>query len=175
MKKMQIIVAPDERLNQMSLEVDGINKDIIVTLDRMLDCMYENNGIGLAAPQIGLLKRLIVIDCSSDEKNKRPKKFINPKIVRISNNLTSFEEGCLSLPYQYASVERPDQILLEYMDFKGEKQKKKFTGLEATCIQHEVDHLNGKLFVDHISKLRKNLILKKLIKYKKKGKKKTNE
>lgn len=168
MTKMQIIFAPDTRLNQISTDIKGIDKEVTIKLENMLECMYKNNGIGLAAPQVGILKRLIVIDCSSDDNKKKPKKFINPKIIKLSKNLTSFEEGCLSLPNQYASVERPNEVIIEYFDIKGRKRKEEFKGLEATCIQHEIDHLNGKLFVDHISKLRKNIILKKLIRYKKK-------
>ena len=165
---MQIIVAPDSRLNQISKKVDIIDDSITSTLDQMLECMYQNNGIGLAAPQVGILKRLVVIDCSANKDIKKPLKLINPEITELSKNISEFEEGCLSLPSQYARVTRPSEITLKYKNTKGMICESEFSGLEATCIQHEIDHLDGKLFVDHISKLKKNIIIKKLKKLKKK-------
>ena len=165
---MDIIVAPDKRLNEVSLKVEEVNKEIISILDKMLDCMYKNNGIGLAAPQVGILKRLVVIDCSEDRNLSKPIKFINPEIINLSKNIAEFEEGCLSLPKQFAKVKRPAEVNIRYQNIKGEVCEERFDGLEATCIQHEIDHLNGKLFVDHISKLKKNFIIKKLKKIKKK-------
>lgn len=165
---MQIIIAPDSRLNQIAKKVDVIDKSILLILDEMLECMYKNNGIGLAAPQVGILKRLIVIDCSDDKDIKKPLKFINPEIIKSSKNFSEFEEGCLSLPAQYAKVNRPSNIILKYESIEGLIYEKEFSGIESTCIQHEIDHLDGKLFVDHISKLKKNIIIKKLIKLKKK-------
>ena len=165
---MQIIVAPDIRLNQISKKVEIIDDSIISTLNQMLECMYQNNGIGLAAPQVGILKRLVVIDCSENKDIKKPLKLINPEITKLSKNVSEFEEGCLSLPSQYAKVTRSSEIVLKYKNIKGMICENKFSGLEATCIQHEIDHLNGKLFVDHISKLKKNIIIKKLKKLKKK-------
>ena len=165
---MQIIVAPDSRLNQISKKVEIIDDSIISFLDEMLECMYQNNGIGLAAPQVGILKRLVVIDCSDNKHLKKALKFINPEITKLSKNISEFEEGCLSLPSQYAKVLRPSEITLKYRNIEGLICESKFSGLEATCIQHEIDHLDGKLFVDHISKLKKNIIIKKLKKLKKK-------
>ena len=165
---MQIIVAPDSRLNQISKKVEVIDDSIISTLNQMLECMYQNNGIGLAAPQVGILKRLVVIDCSDNEDIKKPLKLINPEITKSSKNISEFEEGCLSLPSQYAKVIRPSEITLKYRNIEGLICESEFSGLEATCIQHEIDHLDGKLFVDHISKLKKNIIIKKLKKLKKK-------
>ena len=165
---MQIIVAPDSRLNQISKKVEIIDDSIKATLDQMLECMYQNNGIGLAAPQVGILKRLVVIDCSDNKDMKKPLKLINPEITELSKNISEFEEGCLSLPSQYAKVIRPSEITLKYRNIEGLICESKFSGLEATCIQHEIDHLDGKLFVDHISKLKKNIIIKKLKKFKKK-------
>ena len=165
---MQIIVAPDSRLNQISKKVEIIDDSIASTLDQMLECMYQNNGIGLAAPQVGILKRLVVIDCSDNKEIKKPLKLINPEIIKLSKNTSEFEEGCLSLPSQYAKVTRPSEITLKYKNIEGLICESKFSGLEATCIQHEIDHLDGKLFVDHISKLKKNIIIKKLKKFKKK-------
>ncbi len=164
---MKIIVAPDTRLNQVSKEVKVIDNKIVSILKDMLECMYQNNGIGLAAPQVGILKRLIVIDCSDDRNKKNPLKLINPEIIDLSEEETEFEEGCLSLPKQYAKVIRPTKVKLKYKDVQGNLRSESFKGIEATCIQHEIDHLNGKLFVDHVSKLKKNLIIKKLIKLKK--------
>ena len=166
---MKIIVAPDSRLNQISKKVETIDDYIISTLDQMLECMYQNNGIGLAAPQVGILKRLVVIDCSDNKDKKKPLKLINPEIIKLSKNVSEFEEGCLSLPSQYAIVSRPSEITLKYKNIEGLTCEREFIGLEATCIQHEIDHLDGKLFVDHISKLKKNIIIKKLKKFKKKN------
>ena len=165
---MQIIIAPDSRLNQISRKVEIIDDSIISILDQMLKCMYQNNGIGLAAPQVGILKRLVVIDCSDNKDIKKPLKLINPEITELSKNISEFEEGCLSLPSQYAKVVRPSKITLKYTNIEGLICESIFSGLEATCIQHEIDHLDGKLFVDHISKLKKNIIIKKLKKLKKK-------
>ena len=165
---MQIIIAPDSRLNQISEKVEIIDDSIISILDQMLKCMYQNNGIGLAAPQVGILKRLVVIDCSDNKDIKKPLKLINPEITELSKNISEFEEGCLSLPSQYAKVIRPSKITLKYTNTEGLICENNFSGLEATCIQHEIDHLDGKLFVDHISKLKKNIIIKKLKKFKKK-------
>ena len=165
---MQIIVAPDSRLNQISKKVEIIDDSIKATLDQMLECMYQNNGIGLAAPQVGILKRLVVIDCSDNKDMKKPLKLIYPEITELSKNISEFEEGCLSLPSQYAKVLRPSEITLKYRNIEGLICEGEFSGLEATCIQHEIDHLDGKLFVDHISKLKKNIIIKKLKKFKKK-------
>ena len=164
---MQIIVAPDSRLNQISKKVEIIDDSIKATLDQMLECMYQNNGIGLAAPQVGILKRLVVIDCSDNKDMKKPLKLINPEITELSKNISEFEEGCLSLPSQYAKVLRPSEITLKYRNIEGLICEGEFSGLEATCIQHEIDHLDGKLFVDHISKVKKNIIIKKLKKLKK--------
>ena len=165
---MQIIVAPDSRLNQISKKVEIIDDFITSTLSQMLECMYQNNGIGLAAPQVGILKRLVVIDCNYNKDTKKPLKLINPEITELSKNISEFEEGCLSLPSQYAKVIRPSDITLKYTNIEGLICESKFSGLEATCIQHEIDHLDGRLFVDHISKLKKNIIIKKLKKLKKK-------
>ena len=137
----------------------------------MLECMYKNNGIGLAAPQVGILKRLVVVDCSDKSNVKKPLKLINPEIIKLSSEILEFEEGCLSLPTQYAKVKRPAEITVKFQNIEGIYCEESFSGIEATCIQHEVDHLDGKLFVDHVSKLKKNIILKKLIKFKKKNKK----
>ncbi len=167
MTNLKIIIAPDPRLLEVSKPVMEIDQDIKILLKDMLETMYKSNGIGLAAPQIGILKRLVVMDCSDQNTKKNPMKFVNPEILNFSSELSEFEEGCLSLPTQYAKVERPNSIEVQYKDENGRKVKKLFSGIEATCLQHEIDHLDGKLFVDHISKLKKNRIIKKLEKIKK--------
>ena len=164
---MQIIVAPDNRLNQISKKVDVVDNSILMILDEMLECMYKNNGIGLAAPQVGILKRLIVIDCSDSKDIKKPLRLINPEIVQLSKDSSEFEEGCLSLPGHFAEIERPAECHIEYIDYDGKKKNIKAKGLLATCIQHEIDHLNGILFIDYLSKLKKDMIIKKLVKQKK--------
>jgi peptide deformylase len=167
MSNLKIIIAPDPRLLEVSAPVTVINNEVKDLLEDMLETMYKSNGIGLAAPQVGVLKRLVVMDCSEQNTQKKPLKFINPEILNLSSEKSEFEEGCLSLPTQYAKVERPSNIEVKYEDENGKKIKKNFSGIEATCLQHEIDHLDGKLFVDHISKLKKNRIIKKLEKIKK--------
>ena len=166
MALLPIIIAPDPRLNVKCERVDQVTDNLRRLMDDMMETMYDAPGIGLAAPQVGVTKRIIVVDISKGEHDKAPYKMINPQITWHSNQLVDFEEGCLSLPEQYAQVQRPDEIHLSYLDSNGVAQKLETSGILATCIQHEIDHLDGKLFVDHISKLRKNLILRKLKKYK---------
>ena len=133
----------------------------------MLETMYKAPGIGLAAIQLGILKRLVVIDISKDSEKKNPLFLINPEITFKSKKTSTFEEGCLSLPGQYAEIERPAECHLQYLDFHGKKKEIKADGLLSTCIQHEVDHLDGVLFIDYLSKLKKDMIVKKLKKHKK--------
>ena len=166
MALLPIIIAPDPRLNVKCERVDQVTDNLRRLMDDMMETMYDAPGIGLAAPQVGVTKRIIVVDISKGEHDKAPYKMINPQITWHSNQLVDFEEGCLSLPEQYAQVQRPGEIHLSYIDSNGVAQKLETSGILATCIQHEIDHLDGKLFVDHISKLRKNLILRKLKKYK---------
>ena len=165
---MEIIIAPDSRLNQVSKKVEIFDNTVISILNQMLECMYNNKGIGLAAPQVGILKRLVVVDCSDKNNIKKPIKLINPEIIKSSSEISEFEEGCLSLPTQYAKVKRPAEIIVKFQNIEGIFCQESFSGIEATCIQHEIDHLDGKLFVDHVSKLKKNIIIKKLIKFKNK-------
>ena len=167
MTSLKILVAPDERLNKVSTEIKKIEKETLFLIENMVETMYKNNGIGLAAPQVGELSRVLVMDCGNNEKENKLKRFINPKVINYSQELSEYEEGCLSLPNQFAKIIRPRKIQVSYLDVNGKTIIKDFQGLEATCLQHEIDHLNGKLFIDHISKLRKNIILKKLKKYKK--------
>ena len=136
-------------------------------MDDMLETMYAAPGIGLAGVQVGVLKRLIVIDISKDKEKKNPLFLINPEIIFKSTKTSIYEEGCLSLPGYFAEIERPAECHVEYIDYEGKKKEIKASGLLATCIQHEVDHLNGILFIDYLSKLKKDMIIKKLVKHKK--------
>ena len=135
----------------------------------MLETMYQANGIGLAAIQIGIPKRIIVIDLAKGEEKKNPMYFVNPVIKNKNQNLATYEEGCLSVPDQFAEVDRPSTCEVEYLDYHGEKKILKAEGLIATCIQHEMDHLQGILFIDYLSKLKKSMIIKKLSKDKNKS------
>ena len=163
---LPIIVAPDPRLKVKCEELTHVEEEHVKLLDDMLDTMYDAPGIGLAAPQVGVTKRLIVIDVTESDGSRHTYKMINPKITWFSNELSNYEEGCLSLPEQYANVIRPEQICVEFLDNKGKSQTIDAKGVLATCIQHEIDHLDGTLFVDHITKLRRDLIIRKLKKYK---------
>ena len=162
----KILIEPNKILRQVSQPVIEVNKEIQSILDDMLETMYSANGIGLAAIQIGIPKNLIVIDLLTKEKKKDPMYFINPKIIKKSTKFSKYEEGCLSIPNLFAEVQRPTECEVEYLDYNGEKQILKAEGLLATCIQHEMDHLEGILFIDYLSKLKKSMILKKLSKNK---------
>ena len=166
MALLPIIVAPDPRLNVKCEDVNQVTDEHRRLMDDMLETMYDAPGIGLAAPQVGVTKRIIVVDISNSKGENSPYKMINPKIIWHSDQLVDYEEGCLSLPEQYAQVKRPDGIHLSYVDPDGVVQNLKTSGILATCIQHEIDHLDGRLFVDHISKLRRDFIIRKLKKYK---------
>ena len=162
----KILTEPDPFLRQVSHDVENVNEDIRKLMGDMLETMYAAPGIGLAAIQIGIPKRVIVIDLSKEDE-KKPLYFVNPKIIIKSKNNLTYEEGCLSVPGQFAELDRPDQCHVSYLDYNGEKKKIKAEGLLATCIQHEIDHLEGILFIDYLSKLKKNFIVKKLSKQKK--------
>ena len=162
-----IITEPNRLLRQKSIPVDKVGKEEQKLMDDMLDTMYLANGIGLAAIQIGVPKRIIVMDISKDEKNKEPRYFINPVIKKKDNQKATYEEGCLSVPNQFAEIDRPSKCEVEYLDYNGKKKLLKAEGLLATCIQHEMDHLEGILFIDYLSKLKKSIIVKKLSKQKK--------
>tara|TARA_B100000886_G_C20344204_1_gene457957 strand:- start:191 stop:715 length:525 start_codon:yes stop_codon:yes gene_type:complete len=167
MTKKKILVVPDPVLRKVSEPVDSVNPETQKLMDDMLETMYAAPGIGLAAVQIGILKRIIVIDLSKDGEKKEPLFFVNPEITFKSNELISYEEGCLSIPNQFAEVKRPNSCKVNFLDYEGKKKQLSADGLLATCIQHEVDHLNGVLFIDHLSKLKKDLILKRTKKQKK--------
>ena len=163
----QILTEPNKVLRQISQPVDTVTKQDQILMDDMLDTMYHANGIGLAAIQIGIPKRIIVMDIAKKDEKKNPMYFVNPIIKNKNNDLSTYEEGCLSVPDQFAEVDRPSTCEVEYLDYNGEKKILKATGLLATCIQHEMDHLEGILFIDHLSKLKKSMIIKKLSKQKK--------
>jgi len=167
MAVMKILVEPNKILRQKSLKVDVVNKDIQKLMDDMLETMYAAPGIGLAAIQVGVPKRIIVLDISQKEGKKNPMFFINPEIFEKSNNKSTYEEGCLSVPGQFAEIDRPEKCHIKYLDYHGEQNEIQAVGMLATCIQHEVDHLEGILFIDYLSKLKKSMIVKKLSKQKK--------
>ena len=161
----KIITAPNKLLRKISLPVENVGKKEQQLMDDMLDTMYAANGIGLAAIQIGVPKNVVVIDLNKDNK-KIPMFFVNPKITSKSKSLTKYEEGCLSIPNLFAEIERPSECEIQYLDYFGKEKTLTANGLLATCIQHEVDHLKGILFIDYLSKLKKDIILKKLSKQK---------
>ena len=167
MAKKKILTIPDPILRKISEPVENVNQGIKNLLDDMLETMYEAPGIGLAAVQIGILKRVIVIDLSKDVKKKEPIFIINPEIVSQSKSRVTYEEGCLSIPNQFAEVERPNSCKIKFLNYSGKKKELQAEGLLATCIQHEIDHLNGILFIDYLSKLKKDIIIKKVKKQKK--------
>ena len=167
MSKRKIVIEPDPILRKKSDSLEKVDNELRSLLDDMLETMYSAPGIGLAAVQIGILKRLIVIDISKEKNKKNPLFLINPEIVSKSKNTSIYEEGCLSLPGHFAEIERPADCEIRYIDYDGKKRELKANGLLSTCIQHEIDHLDGVLFIDYLSKLKKDMILKKLIKHKK--------
>jgi len=161
-----ILIEPDKQLRQVSKPVKEVGKEEKKLMDDMLDTMYAAPGIGLAAIQIGVPKRIIVMDISREENKKEPLYFVNPVIKNKNLEKVTYEEGCLSVPDQFAEIERPNTCEVEYLDYEGKKQLLKADGLLATCIQHEMDHLEGILFIDYLSKLKKSMIIKKLSKIK---------
>ena len=166
MSKRNIVIEPDPILRKKSDYLEKVDDELRRLMDDMLETMYAAPGIGLAAVQIGILKRLIVIDITKNDEKKDPLFLINPEIISKSSNTSTYEEGCLSLPGHFAEIERPAECQVSYMDYNGKKKEMTAKGLLSTCIQHEVDHLNGVLFIDYLSKLKKDMIIKKLVKHK---------
>ena len=165
MANLEILTIPDPLLRQKSLPVETVDDETRRFMDRMLATMYEAPGIGLAAPQVGEKLRIITIDVAREEEQKSPRFLINPEILWSSEDERStYEEGCLSIPDYYAEVERPAKARVRYLDYDGKLQEREVEGLLATCVQHEVDHLNGILFIDHISKLKRDRVIKKFVK-----------
>ena len=173
---LQIIETPDARLRTISTPVDGVDDALRQLMDDMLETMYDAPGIGLAAIQVGVPKRVLVIDLQEDEDEesgeriRKPLFFVNPEIVEESEDLSVYNEGCLSVPEMFADVERPASIRAKWLDYDGKPHDEALDGLLATCLQHEMDHLNGVLFIDHLSKLKRDMLLKKLEKLRKTGK-----
>ena len=161
-----ILKEPNKILRQISKPVEKVGNEERQLMKDMLETMYEANGIGLAAIQIGVPKRIIVMDISKDDEKKQPRFFVNPVIKNKDLSKSTYEEGCLSVPNQFAEIDRPSKCEVEYLDYDGEKKILKAEGLLATCIQHEMDHLEGILFIDYLSKLKKSMIIKKLSKNK---------
>jgi len=169
-----ILTVPDPVLKQVSKPVDKVDDGLRLLMDDMLDTMYAAPGIGLAAIQVGVPHRLLVIDLQEEDEEtgavvRNPKVFINPEIYETSEDLSVYNEGCLSVPDQYAEVERPAVIRARWQDRTGKKFDQKIEGMLATCLQHEIDHINGVLFIDHISKLKRNMVVKKFKKAAKRG------
>tara|TARA_Y100001970_G_scaffold54421_1_gene68991 strand:+ start:320 stop:844 length:525 start_codon:yes stop_codon:yes gene_type:complete len=162
----KIITEPNKILRQISQNVDKVGKEEQKLMDDMLETMYEAKGIGLAAIQIGVPKRILVMDISKNEEKKNPMYFVNPIIKNKNSELSTYEEGCLSVPNYFAEIERPKKCEIEYLDYHGKKNNLLAEGLLATCIQHEMDHLDGILFIDYLSKIKKTMIIKKLSKKK---------
>ena len=163
----QILIEPNKILRKKSLPVDKVDEDLQKLMDDMVETMYAAPGIGLAAIQVGVPKRIIVLDIAQKDLPKNPMFFVNPEIIEKSNVNLTYEEGCLSVPGQFAEIDRPDKCHVKYLDYYGEKKEIKAEGMLATCIQHEIDHLEGILFIDYLSKLKKTMIIKKLSKQKK--------
>ena len=162
----QILTEPNKILREKSLFVEKIDEDLQKLMDDMLETMYAAPGIGLAAIQVGIPKRVIVLDIAQKDGPRNPMFFINPEITERSKNNLTYEEGCLSVPGQFAEIDRPDKCHIKYLDYHGQPKEIKAEGMLATCIQHEIDHLEGILFIDYLSKLKKSMIVKKLSKQK---------
>ena len=162
----EILTEPNKTLRQKSLKVEKVDEDLQRLMNDMTETMYAAPGIGLAAIQIGVPKRVIVLDISQKEGIKKPMYFVNPEIINKSENNSTYEEGCLSVPGQFAEIDRPDKCHVKYLDYNGQAKEIKAEGMLATCIQHEMDHLEGILFIDYLSKLKRSMIVKKLSKQK---------
>ncbi|PWR18710.1 peptide deformylase [Zavarzinia compransoris] len=163
-----ILIAPDPRLKQKSTPVEAFDADLQGLIDDMFETMYDAPGIGLAAIQVGVPKRLLVIDLAREDEDKAPRVFINPEITwKSDEEISTYEEGCLSVPEQYAEVQRPARVRVSYLDREGKAHEDEMDGLLATCIQHEMDHLEGVLFVDHLSFARRGMLMRKLAKARK--------
>ena len=167
MAVLPIITAPDRRLKLKCEPVEHVDAGIAKLMDDMLETMYLAPGVGLAAPQVGVPKRIIVVDTSKNEDERAPLRMANPQVLWTSDDVATYEEGCLSLPDHYADVERPAKVKVRYVDETNTAREIEADGLLATCIQHEIDHLEGTLFVDHLTTLKRNMILRKLQKAKK--------
>ena len=164
MARREILILPDKRLRQVSEPVKKIDTGIRALVEDMFESMYDAPGIGLAAIQVGAPKRVVTMDLAKKEEPKAPQVFINPEILWSSEEKAIYEEGCLSIPEFYGDVERPAQVKVKYLDLEGAQHEIEANGLLATCLQHEIDHLNGVLFIDHLSKLKRDRVVKKFAK-----------
>ncbi|UWQ17416.1 peptide deformylase [Jannaschia sp. M317] len=165
--KRPILIHPDPRLKQVAKPVADLSDDLRTLADDMLETMYDAPGIGLAAPQLGLAHRLIVLDCIKEEgEAPRPLIMFNPEVIAASDETSVYEEGCLSIPDQYGEVTRPAEVTVRWIDRDGAEQTETMDGLWATCVQHEIDHLEGKLFIDYLKPLRRQMITRKMVKLK---------
>ncbi|WP_174239140.1 peptide deformylase [Litoreibacter roseus] len=165
--KLPILIHPDPRLKKVSTPVDDLSDTLRTLANDMFETMYDAPGIGLAAPQVGVLQRLIVLDCvKGEDEAPRPIAMFNPEVIAASDEKNIYDEGCLSIPEQYAEVERPAEVTVRWMDIEGAEQEETFDGLWATCVQHEIDHLEGKLFIDYLKPLKRQLITRKMVKLK---------
>ena len=165
--KRSILIHPDPRLKKVATPVVDVSDALRALADDMLETMYDAPGIGLAAPQVGVLDRLIVLDCIKKEgETARPLVMFNPEVIASSDEENTYEEGCLSIPEQYADVTRPADVTVRWMDRDGAEQEETFDGLWATCVQHEIDHLEGKLFIDYLRPLKRQMITRKMVKLK---------
>ena len=162
-----IFLHPDARLKKKSVEVENITDALIKLAEDMMETMYDAPGIGLAAPQIGVLERLIVMDCAKKEDEEPdPIIMVNPTIIASSEENSVYEEGCLSIPEHFAEITRPEFVQVEWIDLGGKQHSEEFNGLKSTCLQHEIDHLNGKLFIDYLGPMKRQLITRKMQKFK---------
>ncbi len=167
MTRRPILIHPDPRLKKVAAPVPDLSDELRLLADDMLETMYDAPGIGLAAPQVGILRRLIVLDCVKEEgAAPRPLIMFNPEVIATSDELNTYEEGCLSIPDQYADVTRPAEVEVRWVDRDGREQEEVFDGLWATCVQHEIDHLQGKLFIDYLKPLKRQMITRKMVKLK---------
>ena len=159
MAKRPILTVPDPRLREVSKDVDEVNDETRALMDDMLETMYDAPGIGLAAIQVGVPQRIIVMDLAGKDEEPQPRYFVNPKILNPADEMAPYEEGCLSVPDAFEELDRPATCTVEYLDYDGQPQTLEAEGLLATCIQHEMDHLEGVLFIDHLSRLKRDRIL----------------
>jgi peptide deformylase len=166
MALLPIIIAPDRRLKETSVAVERVDDAIRALIDDMIETMYAAPGIGLAAVQVGVAKRIVVVDPTREGEDSRLTRLVNPAIVRVSDELVVYEEGCLSFPDHFAEVARPAEVEVRYLDYDGELRTLEAEGVLATCVQHEIDHLDGKLFVDRLSVVKRSIIMRKMAKAK---------
>ena len=165
--KRPILIHPDPRLKKVCAPLPDLSDELRKLASDMLETMYDAPGIGLAAPQVGVMSRLIVLDCVKKEgETPQPTVMFNPRVLAVSDETNVYEEGCLSIPEQYADVTRPEAVKVEWIDLKGNPQEAEFDGLWATCVQHEIDHLDGKLFIDYLKPLKRQMITRKMQKMK---------